>query len=177
MTSDTERPRDSEHERLVQLFNDATRDLSTYEAGERADLHPESVRRYRNGDWQRLTGDSRRKIVAYLKRRGLLASETDRGLLPSDRDSLYSEAEELIRSFRRFQRLGVFQVEGPDAELRFAHAVVRAAETDGLPDRNPREMAELHRWYASLLDPATPIPSPQEPTADDGSRRASAGSR
>jgi len=179
MNGPPERERRPEYERLVEAFLKAVERLSTYEAGERSGLNPETVRRLRNGDWKKLQGGTAAKIKAYLARRGLLPAETA-GVDPSSVGDLpHSPAEELIRSIRRCQEWGVFNhLPGDMSELAFARAVMRAAEEGGLDTREPAEMGKLVRWYADLLETMeNPTTSRQESAPHDGPRRASAGSR
>ncbi len=158
----------------MRAYLDATKDLSVREAVRRSGVNFEAIRSFRNNTWKYMQTDTRAIILAYLERRGLLPPETDDGDLSSFEDLPFSEAEELIRSFKRFWKLGVFHLLGPGlTESEIAEKIVQAAKDDGLPARDPAEMARLLRWQASLLESHLSAPEP-EITSNAVARRAGA---
>ncbi|MEW5928893.1 MAG: hypothetical protein AB1941_15640 [Gemmatimonadota bacterium] len=170
--------RNKDDEAMVRAFVDATAGLSIREAVRRSGLNFEAVRAFRNDDWSYMQRGTREKLEAYLTRRGLLPPETSGPAQPSNGDLPFSEAEELIRSFRRYWDLGIFQMLGPNlTEVEVAEKIVQAAKNDGLSARDPAEMARLLHWQADLLE-RQPHAAPQlENPSNAVARRAGTGTR
>lgn len=166
---------------LVRTFLDATRELSTREAALK--LGPSyahtNVQRFREGRWARMYPRTRRAMVAYLKRRGLIPDTVDDEGVPS---AYYARVEAeaggsggALSDVERARTVRMLRALQEQGELMFGawrdqiEGVIRslvAGETSIAPD------ADAERIAPGEVTASLPQPAGQAPAAAERPRRA-----